>query len=373
MENNSSVKNFSFVGIGRFSSIILQGIFYLLFASLLGPESYGQLNVIVALAGTFATISGFGLHFTLTVYQAKKKSNLSDQVKTLSLLTTSIGAIILLPIDQFAALLSLASSFFIMNQADLLGLHQYKKRMFFAILKGILVIIIPILLYFVFDIPGIVLGMAIGNLLSSVLYLKKLRIKPFFELKNQSKVIIHNFGFHASESLPKLLDKLLIAPLFGFFLVGIYQFNLQILLLLEALPEVLRGYLLAEESRGVGHKKISYLVILGTIVLALAAIFLGPYFVNEFFPKYSEGIQSLQIMVLSVIPLSVSAIFSAKLQARESSKIGYLAIIRIGSLLILLAFLGDLYGLVGLSLSVLISTIIATVYLVILYYKYYSR
>ena len=73
MEKNKSFKNFSYIGIGRLVAIVLQAIFYLLFASLLGPESYGQLSVIIAFAGAFAAISGFGLHHTITVFQAKKK------------------------------------------------------------------------------------------------------------------------------------------------------------------------------------------------------------------------------------------------------------------------------------------------------------
>ena len=136
------------------------------------------------------------------------------------------------------------------------------------------------------------------------------------------------------------------------------------------MPTVLHSYLLAEESSGVRHKKISYLVILGSVVIALTAVVLAPFFVNEFFPKYSEGVFSLQIMVLSIIPLTVSSVFSAKLQAKESTKVGLSAIVRIGTLMVLLAILGELYGLVGLALSVLFSIIINTIFLFILYYKY---
>jgi len=370
MEKNKSFKNFSYIGIGRLVAIVLQAIFYLLFASLLGPESYGQLSVIIAFAGAFAAISGFGLHHTITVFQAKKKSKLSEQVKTLSLVITSIGALILLTINEYAALLSLALSFFLMNQHNLLGLQKYKHVMIFSIVKGALILVIPFLLYFLFEISGIILGMAIGNLIASGLYFKSLKMKSFFGLKKQFKVIIHNFGVETSNTLPRILDKLLIAPLFGFFIVGIYQFNFQILFALEALPAVLHAYILSEESSGVRHKKIVNLSILGSVVIALIAIVLAPFFVNEFFPKYSEGVFSLQIMVLSIIPLTVSSVFSAKLQAKESTRIGISAIIRIGTLLVLLAFLGELYGLEGFSLAVLFSIIINTIFLSILYYKY---
>lgn len=369
MEQNNSFRNFSYVGIGRVTAIVLQAIFYLLFASLLGPESYGRLSVIIALAGTFSVFSRFGLSLTLQVYKAKKNEKLSDQINTLFVITTSTAALILLTIDVFAAVLCIGVSFFSMNMANLLGLRQYKKFMLNLIVKSVLTIIIPVLLYFVLEIPGIVLGMAVGNFIGSVPYFRKLKITSFFDLKNKYKVIIHNFGVDASESLPIMVDKLLIAPLFGFFIVGVYQFNLQIFYAIGVLPGILFHFILSEESSGITHKKISYLVILVSIAAVATTIFLAPFFVNEFFPKYSEGIFSLQILVLSVIPYSISLIYYAKLMAKESTRIGFSAIVRVGSLLVLIMVLGQLYGLVGLSLAFLLSIIINTVFLVFLYKK----
>jgi len=369
MEQNNSFRNFSYIGIGRVTAIVLQAIFYLLFAALLGPESYGRLSVIIALAGTFSVFSRFGLSHTLQVYRAKKNSKLSDQVGTLFVISTSAAALILLTIDVFTAVLCIGVSFFSMNLANLLGLKKYKKYMLNLIVKSVLTIIIPVLLYFVLEIPGIVLGMAVGNFIGSVPYFRKLKITSFFDLKNKYKVIIHNFGVDASGTLPIMVDKLLIAPLFGFFIVGVYQFNLQIFYALGILPGILFHFLLSEESSGITHKKISYLVILGSIVAAATAIFLAPFFVNEFFPKYFEGIFSLQILVLSLIPAAISSIYNAKLMARESTRIGFSAIVRIGSLLALIMVLGQLYGLVGLSLAFLLSITINTVFLVFLYEK----
>jgi len=368
MEQNKAFKNFSNISAGALVAVILQAIFYLLFAALLGPESYGQLNVIIALAGTFATISRLGLNKTLQVYRAKKNSKLSDQINTLFVISTSAAALILVPIDIFAAVLCMGFSFFAMNQHQLLGFKQYKKYMVYSIIKNVTILVIPILLYFVLEIPGIVLGMAVSNLLASTPFFRELKISKFSDLKNHYKVIIHNFGVDQS-NLVFAVDKLLIAFLFGYLTVGIYQFNLQILFALGALPGVLHLFLLSEESSGDTHKKISYLVIFGSIVLAVTAIVLSPIFVNEFFPKYSEGIFSLQILVLAVIPMSISAIFSAKLMAKESTRIGFSSLVLIGTTLVLMALLGQLYGLVGLSLAILSSNIILTFFLYILYLK----
>jgi len=368
MKLDDAFKNFSYVGIGRVFGIILQAIFYLLFASLLEPESYGELNVVIAIAGSFAVVSRFGLNLSLQVYQAKKKSEIADQIKTLFVISTSVAALILLPIDVFAAVLCVGFSFFILNQQNLLGLRQYKKFMINAILRNILFLIIPIILYFIFDIPGIVLGMAIANIIGSIPLFTDLKLRSFGGLRNYYKVLIQNYISDLSQ-LSLMLDKLVISYLFSMFIVGIYQFNLQVLLALGVLPNVLSSYLISEESSGVSHKKIKSLVILGSVILAIIVIILSPFFVNEFFPKYSDGIFSLQIIVLSIIPRTISTLFWTKLLARESTKVGYVSLTYLASLIILISLLGEFYGLEGLSIAFIFSSIINTIFYYILYRK----
>lgn len=362
----TAAKNFSFIGIGKTVGLLVQGLFYLLFAALLEPESYGHLSVIIALAGTFATVSRFGLGYTLQVNQSKKKSELTDQVKTLFIILTGTAALILLTIDIFAAALCIGISFYLMNQQNLLGLHQYKKFMTNSLLRSGMFFVIPILLFYVFEIPGLVLGMAIASFVPSIPFFKDLKIKSFFDLKNCYRVLIQNFLVESS-GLVTTLDKLLISYLFGLFTVGVYQFNLQILMVLQALPGVLFSYLISEEASGATHKKISFLVILVSFIMTGMTIVLSPIFVNEFFPKYSDGIFSLQIIVLAIIPQSIGSVFSAKLIARESTRIGFVSLINVGTILILIALLGEIYGLIGLSMAVLLS---ATINVILTYFLY---
>jgi len=373
MTDRTSLTNFSFIGIGRIITIVLQALFYLLLAAFLDPEIYGELSVIVALAAAFSIFSLFGLDISLQVFSAKNKSKISEQIITLFLINTSIASLILLFINPIAALLCVALSFFTINQHHLLGLKKYKKFMTFAIVKSGTFFIIPILLYFVYDIYGIVLGLAISNFLGSIPFFKNLTITSFFNLKKHFRVLVNNFGVTSAGQLSGVLDKLVIAPLFGFFIVGIYQFNFQVFMALSVLPGVLGAYLISEESSGVGHKKLSYFVILGSIFLSIATIVLAPILVPIFFPNYSEGVFALQILVISIIPLSISTIYHSKLIAKESTKIGYTAIVKIGSLLLLIAILGEFFGLIGLSLAVLISISLTTLFVFFLYRKEKSK
>ena len=344
---------------------------YLILATLLDPEIYGQVSYIVALAGIFAVVSRFGLGNTVTVYQAKNNSTMVNQVNLLALITTGGAALILITIDPYAALLCLGFNLFFMYQSNLLGLKKYKKYGLNAIWKSVLIISIPIFLYFVLEIPGIILGMAISNLVASINFFKLLsrKLNSFHDIKKNYKVIINNFSVSASTHFPFIIDKLLIVPLFGFLFVGIYQFNLQVLFALGILPIILHSFLLSEASSGKSNKKITYSAIFGSIVLTVIAIFLAPAVISEFFPKFQDGVSGLQIMLLSLVPLTVSSIFTARLQAEESTKVGLPGLIRLASLLVLLAILGELYGLSGLAFAVLFSTIIYSISLAWLYYK----
>lgn len=364
-------RKFSFVMIGRIISAGLQALFYLIFAAILDPQSYGNLSYLIALAGTFSIISRFGLNHSVTVYQAKNNSTLSNSVNVLAVITTSAASIILLAFDVFAAILCIGMSLFIMNIHNLLGLKEYKKFMIIDIIKGIFIISIPIGFYFILEIPGILLGMAISYLLCSFNFFKTLSFKDkiLSNIRNNSKVLIHNFGVDFSIHAPKFVDKLVVFPILGFTSLGIYQLNMQILFGLEMLPIALHSFLLSEESSGATHNKIGYLIILASVIVAILAIIIGPFFIEELFPKYSEGIPSLQILIISIVPLTISAILNAKLQAKESTVVGYSAIVRIGSLLILLVILGYFYDLMGLSLAVLLSVVFNTIFLYIMYVK----
>jgi len=79
------------------------------------------------------------------------------------------------------------------------------------------------------------------------------------------------------------------------------------------------------------------------------------FIIEYFFPDYVNGVPSLQIMIFSLIPLSISYILSAKLQAKKSSLVGYSGLIRISSLIILIIILE--HSLIGLSFAVLISSL----------------
>jgi len=250
MEKDNSLKKFSYVVLGRILGSALLAIFFLIFATILEPQDYGEMGYLIALAGTFSVVSRFGLPQTVVVYLAKEKKLLSHQVNLLAVITASSATMILLFINEFVAFLCLGISFFFLYQHNLLGEKKYQRFLKSSILRNTLTLVIPFPLYFVLGIPGILLGMALGNIISSVWLVKSfsLKVKSFQLLKNNYKVLINNFGIDASISLVRTVDRLLIGTMFGFLFTGIYIFNMQILFGLEILPRILYLFLLSEKN-----------------------------------------------------------------------------------------------------------------------------
>jgi len=365
------IGGFSNVLTGRIASTGFSAIFYFVFAALLDPAEYGELSYIIAIASTFALVSRFGLNHSVEVYQAKKDSELTSQINTLAFILILGGSLIILFIDPLASLLALTFSFFVMDQFNLLGQRRYKRFRNLAIFKSISYVIFPLILYQFWEIHGIILGISIAYLLSTYFFVRRIRriTLSFNRVKSNFKVLLNNFGVDSSSSLVRSIDKLVIVPVLGFTYTGIYQFNFVILSGLEVLPIALHSFFLAEESSGKRNTKLAYLLILLSILVVVIVFLVAAPIVEWLFPKYSEGIPSLKIMSISIIPMSIGAFLNAKLQAKESRQVGYSAIVRIGSLLSLIVFLAEPYGLMGLSLAVLISILLNTGFLFLLYIK----
>jgi O-antigen/teichoic acid export membrane protein len=372
--NNKNLTSFSHVFFGKTASTVSQATFYFLFAFLLEPEIFGMMSYFIAFAGVTSIISRFGLNHSIVVYQAKNNELFVNNLNSLSIIIISFISIIILFFDPLIALLSFSSSLFLMSIQNQLGKKEYKKYLLLNILRGTLMLSLPITLYFYFDISGVLAGMSLAYIISSFSFFKIWKIK-YFSIKFFKKnflVLLHNFGVDSSTNFVRFVDKLVIVPILGFTSLGIYQLNLQILVGLELFPLALHSFLLSEESSGNRHKKISIFVVLISVFIVLLVYFLAPSIIFTLLPEYSEGIPSLQILIISLIPLSLASIFNAKLQSRESTKVGYSALVRIGSLIFFIAILGSQYDLIGLSLAVLFSSVLYSGFVIFLF-KFESK
>lgn len=371
-------KGFLNIASGNLISNIAMGVFWLALASILTVEDYGNLNYLLSIAFFATIVSILGLSTTVKTYLPKGEEDLHKQS---SLLVLIADAIIVLPLffftnNVFIVILFLSVSFFRMHIAEVLGRRIYKK--FFLLITGraILIVSLSISLFYIMGVNGILLGYALSSLFLSYGFFKSLKkIKlQFIDIRKKIRFIINSYSIDLMSEGPKHLDKLIIAPLFGFELLGLYQIGFQFLILLSILPISISQFLLPQEAAGIVGKKIVKIGVILSVVFAVVSYFAIPIVINNLFPNFTEGIQAAQIIILGIIPITLNSILNSKFLGRENSKQALFGFaVRFVIFLVLLTVLGNVLGLVGLSLAIVISYSIQTIILLIMYFNLYKK
>jgi O-antigen/teichoic acid export membrane protein len=348
----------SLVGAGNLIASTIGAGFWLLLASILEASSYGEINYQLALASLLATTSIIGLNNTIMTYLARGNEILLRQSSFLILLLASTFSLILALLNQIpSAILLIGVVAFTFTMAESLGRKQYKKYALIVIMNRSMQFGLSILLYYAIGLQGIIIGYTLSSLIiGHRLFLINRASISLSEIKPKMSFTMHAFSLSLSQALSMYFDKLIIAPIAGFAVLGLYQFGFQFLMFLSVIPASLFQYLLTQEASGIERKTVKRLGLIISIALTIISFFFIPYIIEWFFPNYTEAKTSAQIMVLGMIPLTLNSILNSRLLGRENSKpvlIG--SAVYILSLVCLLLMLKDVLGLIGFALSVVIS------------------
>tara|TARA_B100000678_G_C17863458_1_gene364167 strand:- start:84 stop:551 length:468 start_codon:yes stop_codon:yes gene_type:complete len=142
---------------------------------------------------------------------------------------------------------------------------------------------------------------------------------------------------------------------------------MQFLIVLIIVPQVIFRYLLTQDSSGKNTKNLKIVTILISIVLTIFGIIVLPGIISEFFPKYVGSIDAIQIISLVVIPSTITLILESKFLALEKSR--FLLISRMTSVgILILGFisLGPVYGIIGLAVSLILSSSFQSIFLYVI-------
>ena len=104
-------------------------------------------------------------------------------------------------------------------------------------------------------------------------------------------------------------DKLLIVPILGFTILGNYSLAIQVITIMSILPSVIFKYILPKSSKGIEDKKLRLRTIILAIGLAGVGILILPTIIPLFFEKFNEVVLIIQIMSLSIIPITINTFF----------------------------------------------------------------
>jgi O-antigen/teichoic acid export membrane protein len=353
------------IGLGILVANIISGAFWLLIAAIVNVYDFGHINYQVALASILAAGSLLGLNNTIITFLSKGNELLLKQSSFLVLLLTSTIAIVLALFNQVGvAILLLGINAFSITLAEATGRKHYKRYALVMIANRALQLVLSIALYYVIGPQGIIIGYAGSSLILGyrLFFLVKetaastTSLLSMSEVRPKMRFTMHAFSLSLSQVLSMYFDKLVIAPIAGFAILGLYQFGYQFLMFLSVIPASLYQYLLSQEASGIDRPTVKKLGLTISIVLAIFSYFFIPYFIRWFFPQYSDAITSAQIMVFGIIPITLNSIMNSSLLGREDTRpvlIG--SATYVASLVSLLLLLKDNFGLVGLALSPVIS------------------
>ena len=356
---------------GNTIASITGAVFWLFIATLMSTEDYGHLNYYLSIAFLFGSLSMLGLGTTVTTFLSKGEEDVRYQANLLVIFSNcAISVLLILLINHLSiVLLLIGVSFFGMSQAEYLGRRNYKKYSYVTIVQRLLNVPLALLLYFIIGVDGIILGYAVSTLLFSYNFFKSFKgFKPKFSyLKQKIPFIVHSYSLNISANVTSNVDKLLIAPLFGFGILGLYQIGFQFLIFLSIIPTSLFQFLLPQEAARIQQKKIVIKGLIIAVVISTLFFIAIPAIITFIFPHFKESVEVSQIMIFGIIPLTLNMIMYSRFLEGEKSKAVFISsCVRVSALLILIFFLGSNYGLAGLGFATLISLSLESISLLIM-------
>jgi len=346
------------------SNLIAQmaiGLFWFYLASILTKSEYGELSYLMSLATVASVVSFLGLGGTVVVYQSKKE-NIFPAFFIIVLISGSIVTVIAYFLTQNFTSSILIFGLVIFNIL-VVGLQSKKQYVLFSkykILRTAGTIIFAIILYQFFGINGILFGYFLATLFAvkEILSLMKNKKIEFSKLRSKIRFSLFNYSNKLSDVLFTWGDKLVIASLFGFSFLGNYYFAMQFLLLMDVIPRSIGQYLLPQESEGKKNIGIKKLAIISSVIVAIVVIIGVPFGVNTLFPKYNESIILIQILSIAIIPMTISTIQQTQFLGKENSRIVLIgSVLQSGIYLMVIIFLGESLGLIGIATGFLIAVL----------------
>jgi O-antigen/teichoic acid export membrane protein len=359
IKNVKGLMDLSSLGIANVGGGAISAVFWFYLASLMGPENYGQVSYLIAIAGIASVFCLFGSGYTIIVYTAKKQ-NFLPAVTLISLSSSLVAAIVLYMLFLEPSLGIYAIGYVIFNLAiaDLLGRKLYKKYAKIFLMQKILLVAIAIPLYFLVGHTGVIYGYGLSMLVFGFEIYRSLRNQKldFSIFKERIGFAINTYGESLARTFSGQTDKLLIAPLLGFTLLGNYHLGIQFLSLLTIVPSVVLQYTLPQDASGTPRTMLKKYTILLSVGFALVGILLIPLLIPIFFPKFADATIVIQIMSIAIVPRSVSTMLMSKFLGMEKSRFVITASgIFLAIQIPLIIVLGSLFSIIGVTAALVIA------------------
>ena len=369
-------KGLALIGSAEIIGSAISAIFWLVIASLLLVEEYGEISYFIAIA-SLGICCVVGSPETLMVFSTKHQK-IVPTLLLLTLVFTVIGSLIAFIIVQRFEIIFLIFSFIVLEASItlLVGKKLYARYSKFLLTQRILQFAIGIGLSFSLGVNGVLIGIALANFVLIPIFYKELRRYKidFSLLKPKKEFIINNQMIYLISVFRRDIDKIIIVPLLGFTVLGNFALTLQFFTIMMVLSSISYKYLLPKDVSGEKNAKLKKILILVSVLIALSGFFFSPYFIENFFTKFTESIIPIQIASFSVIPSTISVILFSKILALEKTRFLLIAnSVQLCVILIGTIFLGILYGIIGVTIAFILGNTMYAITLAAINYNYVGK
>jgi O-antigen/teichoic acid export membrane protein len=374
-------KLFSFKGLALIGSADIIGnaisaVFWLVIASLLLVEEYGEISYFIAIA-SLGICCVVGSPQALMVFSTKHQK-IIPTLLLLTLIFAVAASLIAFIIIQSFEIIFLLYSFIVLEVSItlLLGKKLYAKYSKFLLTQKILQFVIGVGLYFSLGVNGVLIGIALANFTLIPIFYKELRYYKIdlSLLKPKKEFIINTNIIYIISVLRRDIDKIIVVPILGFTVLGNFALTLQFFSIMMIISSISYKYLLPKDVSGEKNHQLKNFLILLSILIALSGFFFSPYFIENFFTKFSESIIPIQIASFSVIPSTISLILFSKILALEKSRFLIIAnSVQLCVILIGTIFLGILYGIIGVTIAFVLGNTVYAITLAVINYNYVGK
>ena len=137
--------------------------------------------------------------------------------------------------------------------------------------------------------------------------------------------------------------------------------------ILAIIPAMVFQYTLPMDASGNSNKILKKLLIIYSVVITIITILLAPIIVPILFPDFSEAIEIIQIISISVIPSTITITLISKYLGNAQSKIvligsGIYLGVQIPSILVL----GNQFGVNGAAVAIILGHSVQAIYFLII-------
>ena len=361
-------RDISLIGSADIIGTAISSIFWLFLASQIPPEDYGEISYFLGIAGIAAAFVLIGTQNSITVYSSKN-TKIESTLYSISLLLGVIASFIIMVIFYRVDVIFLLFGYVINTLAmgELLGKKDFFSYSKHILIQKILTLFLGLLFFLIFDIDGIIFALAISYIFFTIIIINRFRKTKidFNLLKDHSKFILGNYIIEIITKSNTHLNKFLIVPILGFAILGNFSLAMQLINVGLVFTLIVFKYTISYDAQGQENKKLKKITLFISIGISLLGAAIAPSVIPIFFAEYVDVVEVVQITIFGIIPLTITKLYASKLLGQENTRqILFGKTISMVSFIATIVILGPIYGIIGVAIGYLFSTILESICLI---------